>query len=109
MVERGEERHAVHEVRGDDARQRPALVVRLADEADVAEPQVAKAAVDQLRRSARRPAAEVAAVDECDSEAVGGSRRCDCRLRNSRSPAAAAEHVEAPLVELGQRPLPGRI
>jgi hypothetical protein len=61
--------------------------------------------VDQLRRSARRPAAEVAAVDERHGKAV----RC-CRLgnRGSDDPAPDHEQVVAPLAELGQRSLARR-
>ena len=80
-VERQEKREAVHEVRGDVGGQGTPLVVGLAHEADVAEAQVAEPAVDELRRRARRPRAEVARVDEGHRETragcVGGRRRAD--------------------------------
>src|SRR6185503_21092032 len=64
LVDGEEEGQAPDEVRGDDAHQRAALFVRLADEPDVAQAQVAQTAVDQLRGRARRSGAEVALVDE---------------------------------------------
>src|SRR5207245_7504337 len=80
----------------------PPLLVRLADEADVAEPQVPEAAVDQLRGRTRRPAAEVAAVHERHGETVPRRRR-----RDPRADDAAADHeqVEA----LGREPFVVRI
>ena len=97
-VERQEERNPAHEMRRDDGQESTALLVRLAHETDVAQPQVTEPAVDQLRRRARRGAAEVAAVDERDGEPVPRRRRCD-----SRADDAAADHeqVEA----LGREPL----
>ena len=71
----------MHEMGRDDRRQRAPLVVRLAHEAHVAQAQVAKAAVDQLRGRARRPASEVARVDERDGEAGAGRVRGDRRRR----------------------------
>ena len=80
-VEREQEREAMHEVRRDGPGQGAPLVVRLADEPHVSEAQVAQAAVDQLRRRARRARAEVPRVDERDREpgagGVRGGRRAD--------------------------------
>ena len=84
-------------MRRDDVHQQPPLVMRLAHEPDVAEPQVAEAAVDQLRRRARRRAREVALVDERDREPV--RRR---RLRDAGADDPAADHEQ---VELARREL----
>jgi hypothetical protein len=67
-VQRKQERQPAHEMRRDDGHERAPFVVSLANEADVAEPQVAQAAVDELRRGAGSRAAEVAAVDERHGE-----------------------------------------
>ena len=75
-------------------------MVRLADEADVAEPQVAQPAVDQLRRRARRRACEVALVDERDGETV---RRRGLRDAGADDPAADHEQVELARRELLER------
>ena len=68
-------------MRGDVGGQGTALVVRLAHEAHVAEPQVAEPAVDELGRRARRARPEVPGVDEGHGEPragrVGGGRRAD--------------------------------
>ncbi len=68
-------------------------MVRLAHEPDVAETQVAQAAVDELRRRARGAGAEVAGVDERDGKprtrGMGGGRGAD-------HPAADHEQVERP-------------
>ena len=70
-----------------------ALVVRLADETDVAEAQVAQAAVDELRRRARGSRAEVPGVDERDGQA----RACGVGSRGGADhPAADDEQVERP-------------
>ena len=90
-VEREEERQPLDQVRRDDAHQVAALLVRLADEADVAHLQVAQAAVDELRRGARRRAGEVAALDERDVEAVRGRRLGD---PGADDPAADHQQVE---------------
>ena len=83
-------------MRRDHLHQHPALAVRLAHEADVAQPQVAKAPVDELGGGARGGAGEVALVDERDVEPVG--RR---GLRDSGADDAAAddEQVEPPRPE----------
>ena len=103
-VEREEERQAVHEMRRDGAREGAALALRLADEPDVAETQVAQAAVDQLRRRARGARAEVAGVDERDGEPLA---RGMGRRRGPDHAAADHEEVErAPLEGLAcRRPL----
>ena len=62
-------------------------MVRLADEADVAEPEVAKPAVDQLRRRARGGAAEVAA----DRRARRRGPRCAASLAIPAPDDAAAD------------------
>jgi hypothetical protein len=53
-------------VRRDDAHEGAAFLMRLTDEADVAQPEVTKPTVDQLRGRARRRSSEVTAVDERD-------------------------------------------
>jgi len=83
-------------MRRDDLHQQPPLMVSLANKADVAEPEVPKAAVDEFRGSARGAGAKVAAVDERDGEA------CARRLsRDSRPDDPAPDHkqVERPLPE----------
>ena len=99
FVEREQERDAVHEMGRDDLRQRAPLVVRLPHEADIAQAQVAKAAVDQLRGRARRRASEVARVDERDGEAGARRVRGD---RGADDAAADDEQVEAAPGELLQ-------
>ena len=99
-VEREHEREPPDEVRRDDAHQHAALVMRLANEAEVPELEVAQPAVDQLRGGARRGAAEVAAIDERDSEPDPRRGRGDA---GADDPAADDEHVEA----LGGEPLAG--
>ena len=89
----------MHEVGRDDRRQRAPLVVRLPHEADIAQAQVAKAAVDQLRGRARRRASEVARVDERDGETGAGSVRGD---RGADDATADDEQVEAAPGELLQ-------
>ena len=93
-------------MRRDDAEKRSPLGVRLADELDVAEPQIAEAAVDQLRRGARGGAAEVAAVDERDAEAQARSLARD---RRHRDPAADHEQVEAARVPARRARLAARL
>ena len=72
----------------------------LAHQPDVAETEVAEAAVDQLRRGARRAAAEVAAVDERDSEPVRSGELGD---PGPDDPAADHEQVVPPLAQLRER------
>ncbi len=95
-----EERDPSHEVRRHDPEQCPTFGVRFADELHVAEPEVAKAAVDQLRRGARRGGAEVAAVDERDAEAGAGRFVRDA---GADDPAADDEQVEGRAREFGAR------
>jgi hypothetical protein len=80
-------------VRRDVRREGSALVVCLSHEPNVAETQVAQAAVDELRRRARGTGAEVTGVDERDGEprtrGVGGGGGAD-------HPAADHEQVERP-------------
>ena len=94
------------EVRRDDVRQGATLVVRLAYEADVAETEVAEAAVDQLRGRARGRPAEVALIDErhgeTDPRSVGRDPRAD-------DPAADDEQVELALAELRERALTSHV
>ena len=101
-VEREQEGQAADEMRRDNMHQNPALVMGLAYKANVAEPQVAEAAVDQLRGGARGPRAEVPAIDERNGEA--GARRLG---RDSRpdDPASDHEQVERPLPEAFARRL----
>ena len=101
-VERKQEGQAADEVGRDHLHQQPPLVVGLSHQADVAQPEVAEAAVDQLRRGARGPRAEVPAVDKRDGEP--GARRLG---RDARADDAPSDHeqVECPPPEL----LPGRL
>ena len=99
-VDGEQERDPPDQVRRDDAQQRPPLRVRLPHELHVAEPEVAQAAVDQLRRGARRGAAEIGAVDERDAEP--GSRRL-VRHPCADDPAADHEEVVGCPRELGAR------
>src|SRR4029077_18642617 len=55
-----------------NAKQRAPLVVRLTHEFHIAEAKVTKTAVDELRRSARGRAAEIASVDKGHAEACAG-------------------------------------
>jgi hypothetical protein len=100
VVEREEERKPPHEVGSDDLDERAPLAVGLADEADVAEAEVAKAAVDELRRGARGLRAEVGAVDERDREP---GPRCLPGYAGADDPAAYHEQVETPPAELLER------
>ncbi len=99
-VDREQERDAPDEVRRDDTQQRPPLRVGFPHELHVAEPEVAQAAVDQLRRGARRGAAEIGAVDERDAQT--GSR-CLVGQPCSDDPAADHEEVVRGPCELGAR------
>ena len=90
------------EVGRDDVHQQPPLGVGLAHQPNVAEAQVAQAAVDQLRRGARRAAAEVPAVDQGDSEPVGSGELGDT---GPDDPAADHEQVVSPLAQLRERAL----
>ena len=80
-----------HEVGCDEPAERVHLGERLADEAEVAEAEVAQPAVDQLRRRARRARCEVVALDERDPEPVPGGDLGDA---GSDDPAADDEQVE---------------
>jgi hypothetical protein len=91
LVERQEERHPPDEMRRNDPHEKPSLAMRLPDEPDVAEPQVAETAVDQLRRRAGRGAREVALVHERDPQPMGAGRLGDPRADD---PAADDEQVE---------------
>ena len=73
---------------------------RLTNEAEVAEPEVAQPAVDQLRRRARRARCEVVALDEHDPEPVPGSDLGDA---GSDDPAAHDEQVEPPCSQALER------
>ena len=99
LVEREQERDAVHEMGRDHRRQRAPFVVGLPHEAHIAQAQVAKAAVNQLRGGARRPASEVACVDERNGETGAGSVRGD---RGADDATAGDEQVEAAPRELLQ-------
>jgi hypothetical protein len=89
-------------VRGDPARERLDLTERLPDEREVAQAQVAEAAVDELRGRARRPGGEVAALDERDREPVARRELGD---PGAEDPAADDQQVEALAPESLQRGL----
>ena len=99
-VEREQERQAADEVGSDHPRQQPALVVRLADEPDVTETQVAQTTVDQLGGRTRRAAAEIAGVDERHREPGARSVR---RRGGADDAAADDEEVEPARRELVER------
>ena len=90
-VEREQERQPADEVRRNGLEQRAALAMSLAHELDVAEAEIAKPTVDQLRRRARSRSAEVAAVDERDRKP---GPRCLVRDPRADDPAADDEQVE---------------
>ena len=79
------------EMRRDEPRQQTTFVMGLPHQPHVAETQVAKTAVDQLRRGTRRAPAEVAGVDERHRQpGTGGVRRS----RRADDPATDHEEVE---------------
>ena len=84
-------------MRRDDAHEHAPLVVGLPHEPHVAEAEVAQAAVDQLRRRARRRAGEVAPVDERDAHPVRARGLGDA---GADDPPADDEQVEAARPEL---------
>jgi hypothetical protein len=81
----------VHQVRRQVHEQR-ALEQRLAHQPEVEALEVAQAAVDELRRAARRAGRIVLALDE--SHAVAARRRVE-RDARAGDPAADHDHVEA--------------
>jgi hypothetical protein len=92
-VEREKKRLTADEVRCHDLHERAPFPMSLPDEANVAEPQVAEAPVDELRRGAGGLGAEVRPVDEGDGEPGAGRLAGDTGADD-----AAADHqeVEAP-------------
>jgi hypothetical protein len=78
----------------------PALLVGFPDEAHVAETEVPQPSVDELRRGARRGAAEVPALHERDCEPVPGCGRCDA---GADDPTAHDQQVELSARELLER------
>jgi hypothetical protein len=93
-------------VGGDDPHERAPFLVRLADQADVSEPEIAEAAVDELRGGTRGRPAEVAAIDERDCEAGARGLRGDARADDA---AADDEQVEARAAQpLERSPSPRR-
>ena len=78
-------------MRRDAAPKGAALVQSLPDEPHVAEPQVAEAAVNQLRRRARGLGAEVAALEERDAKPLLRRERSSARTDD---PAADDDDVE---------------
>ena len=103
-VDGDEERARPHEVRGDHARERVPLGVRLAHEADVAHLQVAQAAVDELGGRARRGARQVAALHQRDAQPGAGPEPGD---RAADDAAAHDEQVEALACERLERVVAG--
>ena len=85
-------------MRCDDAEQGSPLGVRLANQLDVAEPEIAQAAVDQLRRRARGGTAEVAAIDKSDAEPHAGRLTRDAGADDARPDD---EQVERSPCQLG--------
>jgi len=84
-------------VRCDHLHERAALAMRLADETDVAETQVPKSAVDELRGRARGLGAEVGALDERHPES--GPSRFAC-YPGADDPPADDQEIEGTLAEL---------
>ena len=90
-IDREQEVQRTDQVWRDETAERMHLGQRLTDEAEVAEAQVAQAAVDELRRRARRARREVVALDERDPEPVPRSNLGDA---GSDDPATHDEQVE---------------
>ena len=89
--DRQDELEWAHEVRRHQAGIPAALSMGLANELDVAEPEVPQASVDELRGGARRRACRIASVDERDARA--GTRGRPGRRGADRT-APDHEHVE---------------
>ena len=104
-VDREHELQRRDEMGGDVAAEGVHLGERLADEAEMPEAQVAKPAVDQLRRRARRARGEVVALDDRDVQPVPGSDLGDA---GADDPAADDEEVEPPCVADARAPLLAR-
>ena len=84
FVQRQEERDPVHEMRGNELRERAPLVVCFAHEAHVPETEIAEPTVDELRGRVRGPSAEVARVHERDGEAGAGGMCRDAGSDDAR-------------------------
>lgn len=72
-----EERHRLHQVRGQPLQQQPALLQCLPDEREVEHLQIAQPAVDQLARPARRAGRPVARLDQAGRKP--SRSRVECR------------------------------
>ena len=102
-LEREQQRHGVDEVRRELLREQPALMERLAHEADVELLEVAQPSVDELARPARRAGGEVALLDQRHGEAAAG------RIQGGATPRhAAADHEDVEFLcgQPLQQPLP---
>ncbi len=95
VVERVEEAHGLHEVRGDPLQEQTAFDQGLADEGEVELLEVADAAVHELRRTARRARAPVAGLDDADAQAAG-----DRVERTAAADDPAADHQDVELAGL---------
>jgi hypothetical protein len=86
VLQRIQERHRLHQVRGDAVEQQPALVQRLPDQPEVEHLQVPEPAVHQLARPARRAARPVAGFDD------GRGQAARHRVERAARPDDATSH-----------------
>ena len=89
--QRVEERHRPHQVRRQPVEQQPALLERLADQAEVEHLEVAQPAVDQLAAAAAGAAGQVALLQQAGAEPAGHRVERDARADDT---AADDEDVE---------------
>lgn len=97
VLQRIEERHGLHQVRGQPLQQQPTLLQRLPYEREVEHLQITQPAMDQLARPARRAGSPVARLDQPGRESSCG--------RIQRRPGAdhARPHDQHVQFALGQR------
>ena len=106
-LDREHEAERLNQVRGDPRSEHGPFPLELSDETYVSRCEIAKAAMDELRRRGRRRPAEVALVDQHNLEA------CRCRLvRNAASHDAASDDEQVSDLtlepfECGRAPLDG--
>ena len=99
VVERNQERKAMNEVRSDDAGEHSPLCMSLSYQPHVAEAEIAKPSVDELRGGAGRGAAEVALVDERDGEPRARRLVGDAGADDSAADDQQVERARPELVE----------
>ncbi len=94
VLERVEERHRPHEVRGELLQQQAALLQRLTHQGEVEHLQIAQAAVDQLAGPAGRARRPVTGLDQSGGQAA--RHRVERRARTDHA-AAHHQHVQLAL------------